>query len=85
MELKDFIKTKKNQKFLKTTYSHSIYTKSNILAEIQEKIEQWLAVGETQADIKDRAVSFVLQDFEPMTMDLRKETKKLMTKWGLVN
>ena len=85
MEVKDFIKTKKSQKFLKTTYSHNVYTKSEVLGEVQEKIEQWLAVGERITDIKNNAVSYVLQDFEPYTRDLKKETKKLMTKWGLVN
>lgn len=85
MELKDFIKTKKNQKFLSTTYSHSVYTKSQVLAEIQEKIEQWLASDEPIKDIKENAVSYVLRDYEPYSGDLKKETKKLMTKWGLVN
>ena len=60
-----------------------VYTKSEVLTEIQEKIEQWLAVGESHKEIQDSAVSSVLNDFEPMTTDLKKETKKLMTKLGL--
>ena len=44
MELQDFIKTKKTQKFLETTH-HWIRTKNYVLVEIEEKIQDWVADG----------------------------------------
>ena len=83
MELQDFIKTKKTQKFLDTTYSSHIYSKSEILGQIEEKIKKWLADGCSEKEIKKDALSYVLRDFEPITSELNNKTKKLMSKWGL--
>ena len=85
MELEDFIKTEKDQKFLSTTYSHQIFTKDEVLAEIREKMQQWLAVGERPNDIKNGAVEYVLRDIAPYSDKLEEKTEKLMKKWGLVH
>ena len=84
MELKDFIKTKKTQKFLDTTYSSHIYSKSEILADIEEKIKKWVASGCSEREIHDDAISYVLNDLEPVNQELNDKTKKLMKKWGLI-
>ena len=84
MELKDFIKTKKTQKFLDTTYSSHIFSKREILDQLEEKIKKWVADGCGEKEIKDGAISYVLRDYEPLTQDLNDKTKKLMTKWGLI-
>lgn len=82
MELKDFIKTPKTQKFLHTQYGY-IEGKSVLIEAIKEKVREWLAVGEPEKEIKDRAVAYILDNYEPLTPELQSKTKKLMQKWGL--
>ena len=82
MELKDFIKTKKTQRFLETQY-HWIRTKNYVLEEIKEKIENWVADGCSEKEIHDNAISYILRNYEPFTKDIQEKTTKLMIKWGL--
>lgn len=81
MELQDFIKTKKTQKFLHTSYA-MIYTKADVLKEVQDRIEKWVAGDEPEKEIKEQ-VQYVLANFEPYTKEFKSKVKKLMSKWGL--
>jgi len=81
MDLKEFVKTKKTQKFLHTS-RNQIYTKSQVIEEIQNVIEKWTAFDEAEQYIKDK-IQDKLFEFEPYTKEFQEKVKKLMKKWGL--
>lgn len=81
MELKDFIKTKATQKFIQVNYVQ-LYTKQQILAEVQEVVEKWVADGLPEKEIKER-VGFKVNEFEPYTKEFKSKVNGLMKKWGL--
>lgn len=83
MELQDFVKTKKTQKFLDTSYNR-IYTKAEVLAEVQDVIEKWTINGESEKDVKQQ-VHYKVGTFEPYTKEFKETVQKRMKKWGLVN
>lgn len=82
MELKDFIKTTKTQKFLHTSYGH-VKTKAELTDMIKEKVMEWLAVDSSETEIKNNAISYVIRDYEPLTSQLKQHTNELLKKWGI--
>ena len=83
MDLQEFVKTKKTQKFLKPAHSNTAYTKSDIVSEIEHMIEKSILLEEDEYHIK-KSVERILHDYEPYTEKVQKETKGLLKKWGLV-
>lgn len=81
MELEKFVKTPKTTKFLKTDYG-GLYTKSQVVSEVEELTERWLADDTTESEIKDQARR-IIGVFEPYDKHLKQKTQKLLKKWGL--
>jgi len=83
MKLQDFNKTRSNTEFVKVdSYDGNCWTKNQVLAEVEGRIEKFLASGSSEKEIKETVESMVA-DFEPYDKNLRLKTKTLMKKWGL--
>ena len=83
MEFKNFVKTKKTQKFIQTS-TNQFYTKKQVLDELQNIIEKWVAFDEPDIYIKEK-VQDKLDEFEPYTKEFQNKVKKLMKEWRLEN
>ena len=81
MELQDFIKTKKTDKFIHTSYTTE-HTRDEVLHALQNIVEKWLANAEPTREIKERVES-ELGNYELYSEAFQEKVFKLMSKWGL--
>lgn len=83
MKLQDFTKTETNAEFVQVdSYDGNCWTKNQILAEVEGRIEKFLASGSSEKETKE-TIQSLLDKFEPYDKSLRMRTKTLMKKWGL--
>ena len=82
MKLEDFVKSQEEY-FLRTDGYGTQCTKKEIIEECRDRVESWLCGGSEFTEIKEDAVQWVLNRYEPYTDKLVNKVEKTMQKLGL--